>query len=130
MRTSSGCGETKSSSDVAEIGVLRLHLSWGLDVRGCRLLQRHGVVPWWQRGSYATNPNGVGRTHLRRVGGCVGQRLKHIWSQARQVLLRDPHVILYRPSLPTYEKPPRSTIPYEVNYLSQYLLYLLVPIGW
>ena len=21
--------------------------SWGLDARGCRLLLRHGVVPWW-----------------------------------------------------------------------------------
>ena len=37
--------ETTSSSSVAEIGILRLRLSWGLDARGCRLLRRRGVVP-------------------------------------------------------------------------------------
>ena len=46
------CGETKSSSGVAKVSILRLRLSWGLDAHGCRLLLLYGVVPWWRWGSY------------------------------------------------------------------------------
>ena len=38
------------SSGVAELDILRIHMLWGLDAHGCRLLWRRGVVPWWQRG--------------------------------------------------------------------------------
>ena len=48
-----GRGESKSSSFVEKVAILHLRLSWGLDMRGCRLLRR-GVVPWWLLGSYGT----------------------------------------------------------------------------
>ena len=73
-------GEMRSSLGVVKLGILHLRLSRGLDARGCRLLWRRSVIPWWRRGSYATNPPGVGRTRLRRVSGCVGQRLEQIRS--------------------------------------------------
>ena len=47
-------GEMRSSLGVVKLGILRLRLSRGLDARGCRLLRRRSVMPWWQRGSYAT----------------------------------------------------------------------------
>ena len=50
-------GETRSLHSVAEVSILRLCLSRGLDARGCRLLRRRGVMPWWRRGSYATTPS-------------------------------------------------------------------------
>ena len=55
-RASSECSETTSSRSVAKISILRLRLSWGVDTRGCQLLWRRGVVPWWRRESYAPNP--------------------------------------------------------------------------
>ena len=48
-------GEMRSSLGVVKLGILRLRLSRGLDARGCRLLRRCSVMPWWRRGSYATN---------------------------------------------------------------------------
>ena len=47
-------GEMKSSLGVVKIGILHLRLSRGLDARGCQLLRRCSVMPWWRRGSYAT----------------------------------------------------------------------------
>ena len=47
-------GEMKSSLSVVKVGILRLRLSRGLDARGCWLLRRCSVMPWWRRGSYAT----------------------------------------------------------------------------
>ena len=47
-------GETRSLRGVVEVSILRLCLPRGLDARGCRLLRRHGVMPWCRRGSYAT----------------------------------------------------------------------------
>ena len=47
-------GEMRSSLGIVKIGILRLRLSRGLDARGCRLLRRRSVMPWWRRGSYAT----------------------------------------------------------------------------
>ena len=38
-----------------KLGILRLRLSRGLDARRCRLHRRRSVMPWWRRGSYATN---------------------------------------------------------------------------
>ena len=58
-------GKTRSLHSVAEVSILRLCLSRGLDARGCRLLRRRGVMPWWRRGSYATNrsPREPASTH-------------------------------------------------------------------
>ena len=53
-RASLEWGETKSSSGVVELCIVRLRMSWGLDASGCRLLRRRGVVPRWRQGSYAT----------------------------------------------------------------------------
>ena len=47
-------GEMRSSLGVVKLGILHLRLSRGLDARGCRLLRRRTVMPWWRRGSYAT----------------------------------------------------------------------------
>ena len=46
--------EMRSSLGVVKLGILHLRLSRGLDARGCRLLRRRSVMPWWRRGSYAT----------------------------------------------------------------------------
>ena len=46
--------EMRSSLSVVKVGILRLRLSRGLDARGCWLLRRRSVMPWWRRGSYAT----------------------------------------------------------------------------
>ena len=54
-RTRNGLGETRSSSGIAELRILRLRLLWGLDARGCRLFRRCDIMPWWRRGSYATS---------------------------------------------------------------------------
>ena len=56
-------GEMRSSLGVVKLGILRLHLSRGLDARGCRLLRRRSVMPWWRRGSYATT-NGLSKAFL------------------------------------------------------------------
>ena len=47
-------GEMRSSLGVVKLSILCLRLSRGLDARGCRLLRRRSVMPWWRRGSYAT----------------------------------------------------------------------------
>ena len=47
-------GKMRSSLGIVKLGILRLRLSRGLDARGCRLLRRRTVMPWWRRGSYAT----------------------------------------------------------------------------
>ena len=62
-------GEMKSSLGVVKLGILRLRLSRGLDARGCRLLQRHSVMPWWQRGSYATTVSSF-KLHLKTLEVC------------------------------------------------------------
>ena len=46
-------GEMKSSLGVVKLGILGLRLSGVLDARGCQLLRRRSVMPWWRRGSYA-----------------------------------------------------------------------------
>ena len=46
--------EMRSSLGVVKLDILHLRLSRGLDARGCRLLRRRSVMPWWRRGSYAT----------------------------------------------------------------------------
>ena len=43
-------GEMRSSLGVVKLGILRLRLSRGLDARGCQLLRRRSVMPWWRRG--------------------------------------------------------------------------------
>ena len=48
-------GKMRTSLGVVKLGILRLRLSRGLDARGCRLLWRRSVMPWWRRGSYATS---------------------------------------------------------------------------
>ena len=47
-------GKMRSSRSVAEVSILRLCSSRGLNVRGCRLPQHRGVMPWWRRRLYAT----------------------------------------------------------------------------
>ena len=37
----------ESAMKVISFVILCLHLSRGLDARGCRLLLRRGVMPWW-----------------------------------------------------------------------------------
>ena len=43
-------GEMKSSFGVVKFGILRLCLSRGVDARGCRLLRRRCVMPWYDGG--------------------------------------------------------------------------------
>ena len=54
--------EMRSSLGVVKLDILHVRLSRGLDARGCRLLRRRSVMPWWRRGSYATT-----RPHGRKV---------------------------------------------------------------
>ena len=66
-------GETRSLRSVAEVSILRLCLSRGLDARGCWLLQLRGVMPWWRRGSYATScPHSELSSDISFTCACIG----------------------------------------------------------
>ena len=74
-------GEARSSRSVAEVGILRLHSSWRLDARECRLLRCRGVVLWWRRGSHATTmPIHCGNQVIIFIIGNLAfrKRTKHI----------------------------------------------------
>ena len=70
---SSECGETKSTSGVVEVGILCLHLLWGLDACGCQLLRRRGVVPSWNGGHHASTGVHRARFIIRRYNSSYEQ---------------------------------------------------------
>ena len=64
-------GEMKSSLSVVKVDILCLRLSRGLDARGCRLLWRRSVMPWWRRGSYATTMSTVDHPRTPNILDCL-----------------------------------------------------------